>query len=81
MSHIEPADRLGEVVQNLLRDHGLLDEKGKATREAERRTGIARLTLDRKITSGDFTMRELFLIARVFGIKASAIAVMAEDAA
>lgn len=81
MSHTEPLDRLAKVVHDLLLRDGFLGEDGKATREAERKTGISRSTLDRKLTSGDFNYRELVLIARALGIKTSAITRAAEVAA
>lgn len=81
MSHTEPLDRLAQVVTDLLQAGGFLGEDGKATREAERRTGIARATLDRKLTSGEFNARELILLGRALGIEASAIVRASEVAA
>lgn len=50
-------------------------------REVERATGLARTTLTRKISSGDFKVSELEALAALLGLKASALIGMAEDAA
>lgn len=67
MSHIAS---LAEEVRDLLAQHGMLTPDGmRSSRQAATRTGIPRSTLDRLLVSGDFTMGQLELLERAFGVK------------
>jgi lambda repressor-like predicted transcriptional regulator len=79
MSHSTTSNHLGQVVRDALGEAGLLTEKGKASREADRRTGVSRATLDRLFVSGDFKPQQLAGIAAALGTKGSALMALAEQ--
>lgn len=81
MSNGTEAEALGKVIRDAMRAAGLLTEKGRASIEAERRTGINRMTLDRLLTSGDFTSTQLGRIATALGTTRSALMLEAEGVA
>lgn len=78
VSHYTTSNHLGQVVRDALGEAGLLTETGAASREADRRTGVSRATLDRLFVSGDFRPQQLSSIAAALGTTGSALMALAE---
>ena len=55
-----------------------LDATSLSEREIQRRTGISRDTLDRRITAGELRSSDLLKIAALLGIQLSDLALLAE---
>ena len=72
LAHVSqsPATNLAKVVTDALADARLLTADGKASREADRRTGISRSTLDRLLVSGEFKPTQLVGVASAAGVEA-----------
>lgn len=74
MSHLTP-DTLAQVAR------AELDSTGLSEREIEKRTGISRETLNRRIAAGELRSRDLLKIAELIGEPLSALVARAERAA
>lgn len=68
-------EHVSEVVRDALAGTDLSD------REIERRTGIPRNTLDRRLAAGTLTVPDGIAIARLLGVRLSAIVAKAEEKA
>ena len=71
MNHLTP-ELLAQVVR------AELDATGLTEREIQRRTGISRDTLNRRIAAGDLRSRDLLRIAGVLDIPLSVLVARAE---
>lgn len=58
-----------------------LDALSLSEREIQRRTGISRDTLDRRVSSGELRSRDLLKISDLLGIKLSTLIARAEKRA
>lgn len=76
MVHTSTTDRLGEIIAAEFERAGLASQRAR-----EAATGIKRLTLERRMVSGGFTVPELELIAAALGTTVSALLAQAERAA
>lgn len=82
MSNGTEADALGGVIRAAMEAAGYLTERGHVNIEAQRRTGVNRMTLDRLLASpGDIKSDQLGRIAAALGTTRSELMRRAEDVA